>query len=179
MLKMRRGQGNQHFQISKAIFTNMKAGSNVGHRGRLVGVLRQAQMRRLPKSLIRSSQPCRLASLAASTIPSRGSRTRAMSARGPRTAMYSEVPSIDSCRHTTSRADRPASSRRRWRAHCQLRFGLPSRPLRRNRNPFFWTAGHPARADKIRPQPVWAVGLGRVLTSWESPSLCCSFVRTP
>jgi hypothetical protein len=122
--------GNQHFQISKAIFTNMKAGSNVGHRGRLVGVLRQAQMRRLPKSLIRSSQPCRLASLAASTIPSRGSRTRAMSARGPRTAMYSEVPSIDQCRHThcDDEPRRPSAiSRRRWRAHCQLRWtALPT-----------------------------------------------------
>jgi len=60
-----------------------------------------------------------------------------------------------------------------------IAFGLPSRPLRRNRNPFFWTAGHPARAGEIRPQPVWAAGVGRVLTSWESPSLCCSFVRTP
>jgi hypothetical protein len=29
MLKMRRGQGNQHFQISNAIFTNMNVGSAV------------------------------------------------------------------------------------------------------------------------------------------------------
>jgi len=40
--------GNQHFQISNAIFTNMKAGSTVGHRERLVRVLRQAQMSRVP-----------------------------------------------------------------------------------------------------------------------------------
>jgi hypothetical protein len=48
MLKMQRGQGNRHFQMSKAIFMDMKADSTVGHPERLVGVLSQAQMRRLP-----------------------------------------------------------------------------------------------------------------------------------
>jgi hypothetical protein len=37
MLKMRRGQANRHFQMYKAIFLNIKAGSTVGHRERRVG----------------------------------------------------------------------------------------------------------------------------------------------
>jgi hypothetical protein len=32
MLEMRRGQRNRHFQVSKAIFMDMKARSTVGHR---------------------------------------------------------------------------------------------------------------------------------------------------
>jgi hypothetical protein len=58
MLEMRRGQGNRHYQISKAIFTEMGADPTAGNGDRLVGVLSQAQMRYLPKSLIRSSQHC-------------------------------------------------------------------------------------------------------------------------
>src|SRR5437667_9044344 len=38
--------------MSNAISVDMKAGSTVGPRERLVGVLSQAQIRRLPKSLI-------------------------------------------------------------------------------------------------------------------------------
>jgi len=45
---MQRGLENRHFQMSKAIFTDMKAGPIVGHREGLVGVLSQAQPRRLP-----------------------------------------------------------------------------------------------------------------------------------
>jgi hypothetical protein len=45
MLKMRRGQGNRHFQISKAISAKMKAGSPGEHRERLVAALGQTQMR--------------------------------------------------------------------------------------------------------------------------------------
>jgi hypothetical protein len=48
MLKMQEGQGNRHFQISKAIFANMTAALTVEHSERLVGVLCQAQMGRLP-----------------------------------------------------------------------------------------------------------------------------------
>jgi hypothetical protein len=48
MLKMRRSQGSRHFQISKAIFADVKACSIDGHREQLVGVLSQAQLRRLP-----------------------------------------------------------------------------------------------------------------------------------
>ena len=44
MLKMQRCQGSRHFQISKAIFMDMKAGSTVGHRERLIGVLSQAEV---------------------------------------------------------------------------------------------------------------------------------------
>jgi hypothetical protein len=47
-LKMRRGQENRHFQIFKAISTNMDAEPTGEHRERLVGVWSQAQMRRLP-----------------------------------------------------------------------------------------------------------------------------------
>jgi hypothetical protein len=50
---MQGSQESRHFQISKAIFTDMK-GSAVGHRQRLVGVLSRPQMRGLPKSLISS-----------------------------------------------------------------------------------------------------------------------------
>jgi hypothetical protein len=46
MLKMQRAQRNRHFQISKSISMDMKAGSSVGHRERLVGVSRQADIRR-------------------------------------------------------------------------------------------------------------------------------------
>jgi hypothetical protein len=45
---MQRGQGSRHFQISKVISVDMKAGSTVGHREQFVGVVSQAQMRRLP-----------------------------------------------------------------------------------------------------------------------------------
>jgi hypothetical protein len=48
MLKMRRSQESRHFQISKAIFADMKAGPTVEHRRPLVSVLSQAQIRRLP-----------------------------------------------------------------------------------------------------------------------------------
>jgi hypothetical protein len=46
--EMRRGQGNRHFQISKAISAKMKAGSPGEHRERLVAALGQTQMRRPP-----------------------------------------------------------------------------------------------------------------------------------
>jgi len=46
MLAMRRCQRHRHFQMSKAIFMDMKAGSTVGHRERLVVELSQPQMRR-------------------------------------------------------------------------------------------------------------------------------------
>jgi hypothetical protein len=46
MLEMRRGQGNRHFQMSKANIMDMKAGSIIGRRERPVGVLRQAETRR-------------------------------------------------------------------------------------------------------------------------------------
>ena len=42
---MRRGQGSRHFQISKAIFMDMRTSSTVGHRERFIGVLNQTQMR--------------------------------------------------------------------------------------------------------------------------------------
>jgi hypothetical protein len=48
MLKMQRGQGNRHFQISKAIFMEMDADPVGGNGDRLVGVLTQVQIRRLP-----------------------------------------------------------------------------------------------------------------------------------
>jgi hypothetical protein len=48
MLKMQRGQGGRHFQISKANFTKMEADRVGGDGDRLVGVLTQAQIRRLP-----------------------------------------------------------------------------------------------------------------------------------
>jgi hypothetical protein len=48
MLKMQRSQGDRHFQISKAIFTGMDADPTGGNGDRLVGVLMQAQVRRLP-----------------------------------------------------------------------------------------------------------------------------------
>src|SRR5438132_14375133 len=41
---MQRGQGSRHFQISKRISVEMRAGSNVGDRERLVGVLNRAQV---------------------------------------------------------------------------------------------------------------------------------------
>jgi hypothetical protein len=47
-LKMQRGQGSRHFQISKANFTKMEADRVGGDGDRLVGVLTQAQIRRLP-----------------------------------------------------------------------------------------------------------------------------------
>jgi hypothetical protein len=100
----------------------------------------------------------------------------------PAHSVCSEVPSVDQRRHTHCDDEPRRPSRKqppRMAGSLSIAFGLPSRPLRRNRNPFFWTAGHPARAGEIRPQPVWAAGVGRVLTSRESPSLCCSFVRTP
>jgi hypothetical protein len=48
MLKMQRGQGSHHFQISKAIFTEMDADPTARNGERLVGVLTEAQTRRLP-----------------------------------------------------------------------------------------------------------------------------------
>jgi hypothetical protein len=48
MLKMQRGQGRRHFQMSKANFTEMDADPVGGTGDRLVGVLTQAQIRRLP-----------------------------------------------------------------------------------------------------------------------------------
>jgi hypothetical protein len=56
MLKMRRGQGNRHFQISKAISAQMKAGSTVENHERPVGVLSQAQMMR-PAVVSRPVEP--------------------------------------------------------------------------------------------------------------------------
>jgi hypothetical protein len=45
---MQRSQGGRHFQISKAIFTEMDADRVGGNGDRLVGMLTQAQIRRLP-----------------------------------------------------------------------------------------------------------------------------------
>jgi hypothetical protein len=46
MLKMRRGQGNRHFQMSKPISIDMRRARSVGHRERLVGVLSQLRRAR-------------------------------------------------------------------------------------------------------------------------------------
>src|SRR6266478_6634151 len=78
---MRRGQGNRHFQISKAIFMEMRTTSNCWTSRAARWHVEPSQMRRLPQSLIRSSQPCRFASPAASIIPSRVSRTGGMPAK--------------------------------------------------------------------------------------------------
>jgi hypothetical protein len=56
MLEMRRGQENRHFQMSKSIFTDMKASSAAGHLEPHVGLVKQAQVRRLPQFRIGSSQ---------------------------------------------------------------------------------------------------------------------------
>jgi hypothetical protein len=48
MLKMQKGQEDRHLRMSKAIFAKMKAGSAAENHERLVGLLSQVQMRRLP-----------------------------------------------------------------------------------------------------------------------------------
>jgi hypothetical protein len=45
---MQKAQENRHFRMSKAIFAKMKAGSAAENHERLVGVLSQVEMRRLP-----------------------------------------------------------------------------------------------------------------------------------
>ncbi len=64
MLKMRRGQGSRHFQISKAIFTRWMQIRWLGNGDRLVGVLTQAQIRRLPSSLVEPTLPLGIGPLA-------------------------------------------------------------------------------------------------------------------
>jgi hypothetical protein len=61
--------GKPPFPNFQRHFQEMDADPMVGNDDRLVGVLSQAQMRCLPSPLIKSSQPNRLASLAASTVP--------------------------------------------------------------------------------------------------------------
>ena len=77
LLEMEEIQGSCHFHISKAISVDMKAGRAVGRRERLVGVLSQVQMRRLPKSLSWSSQPCCLGIGCRIDHPQQGSRSGA------------------------------------------------------------------------------------------------------
>ena len=52
---MQRGQGNRHFQMSKAIFMDMKGGSTDGYRERFVGVLSQAPIAIAAARLLRLS----------------------------------------------------------------------------------------------------------------------------
>ena len=106
-------------------------------------------MKCLPKSLIRSSQTPPLRIARRIDIPSKGFADARHGGEEPATPMYSEVPSIDQRRHTHCDDEPRRPSRKqppRMAGSLSIAFGLPSRPLRRNRNPFFWTAGHPARA---------------------------------
>src|SRR6266566_4595338 len=54
MLKMRRGQGNRHFQISKTMFMDMEAGVTVGYRDRLLTPMIISAMRNSGKNFLHS-----------------------------------------------------------------------------------------------------------------------------
>jgi len=85
MVKMRRGQGNRHFQIFKAIFADMKAGSIVGHRERLGWRVESSDKAPALGGIGVDPNQSAVASVAQKSI---GKPFKPMSVRNPRRALF-------------------------------------------------------------------------------------------